>query len=180
MLIKNQKIIKSVLNPQKKQFAMVAFDSDTGFYYAMDGYRIVRIEPMEFHGAALPIFDINSKLPNYKLYFEDANKSQYKNITIPYTANQIEKWYKENLKAGNKKVYTFGERINIPNRRIWFGINPKFLIDAMRTTGSQIVSIPDKGNKIIIQGKGYVWIICPVACKDDYECNHYMTEILIK
>ena len=67
MLIKNQKIIKSVLNPQKKQFAMVAFDSDTGFYYAMDGYRIVRIEPMEFHGAALPIFDIKPSFKNNNL-----------------------------------------------------------------------------------------------------------------
>ena len=182
MLKKNQKIIKSVLRPQKEQFCKVAFDTETGFYYALDGFRIVRIEQAEFIGAEIPVFDIDTpkeKLPNYKRYIERANEVGYTELKIPYTPDQIDKWYSNNKKKKDRVPFALGMEIKGSYRKRWFGINPKFLTDAMRTTGSQIISVPDMGEQLVMQGNGYLWIICPVECKDDYPTNHHMTEINI-
>lgn len=180
MLKKNQKIINSVLRPQKEQLSKVAFDTETGFYYALDGFRLVRIEPAEFNNAEIPVFesDTNVTLPNYKKYCQDANEVEYTEVTIPYTIKQIKEWYKENQKRKERLPFTLGKKINGYKQSGWFGINPQFLIDAMETTGSNKISIPDRGASVVMQGKGYLWIIMSVLCKNEYEKNHKMTAII--
>lgn len=179
MTKKNQKIIMGTCNPDESNLAKVAFDTETGFYYAMDGYRLVRVEMTEFCGAEIPVFDDNDKvvLPNYKRYVEQANTTNYTMVEIPYTVAQIKKWRSANLKRKESLPFTFGIRINNPYRKVWFGINPKFLTDAMETTGNNRIYIPEKGSNFFMEGNGYLWIICAVECKDSFKSNHSMTEI---
>ena len=77
MTKKNQKIINGVLNKEKKNLSKVAFETDTGFYYATDGFRMVRIEVSEMCNAEIPLFTDKDKvvLPNYKRNYQTANGS---------------------------------------------------------------------------------------------------------
>ena len=183
MTKKNQKIINGVLRTDKKEFSKVSFDTDTGFYYATDGFRMVRIEIGEMCNSEIPLFTEEDKvtLPkNYINGYRDANKIEYTKVFIPYTVAQIKKWKSLNFKAGRKIPFTFGMKINYPyhcNRKGWFGIDTKYLIEAMETTGSQHIYVPNEGYQFLMEGKGYTWLICAVECKDDFECNKHMTEI---
>lgn len=182
MTKKNQKIINGILDKEKKNFSKVAFDTDTGFYYATDGFRMVRIEVSEMCNAEIPLFTDKDKvvLPNYKRNYQTANEIEYTKVLIPYTIAQIKKWKSANIKADRKVPFTFGMKINYPyrsNRKGWFGINPKYLIEAMETTGSQYIYVPNEGYQFFMEGNGYTWLICAVECKDDSEFNKHMTEI---
>lgn len=178
MLKKNAKIVMGTCNPTKENLKKVYFDPETGFYYAIDGYRLVRVEVTEMDTSLVEVFEDMHGAPNFANYFRRANEAQYTTVEIPYSAKQIDDWRKACNKKKDRLPFTFGIKGNSAfGRNWWVGINPKFLVDAMLTTGSQVIGIPDRGNMLVMEGNGYTWLIMPVECKDDYERNHTMTEI---
>ena len=178
MLKKNAKIIMGACNASRENLCKVYFDPDTGFYYACDGFRMLRIEPTEIDRKELSVFEDMRGAPNFKRYMECAADATYTDVEIPYYAKQIDDWRKSCNKRGKKMPFTLGVKGRNSRRTTWWiGINPKFLVDAMTTTGSNTISVPDKGNMLLMQGNGYLWLIMPVECKDEYEWNHSMTEI---
>lgn len=176
MLKKYEKIIKSVLNPIIERFANVYLSPDTGFYYATDGYRMVRFSgqpnelPVETEGNML-----NMCIHTYKT----AADTEYSALEIPYYLDQIKAWYKENKKSKKNLPFKLGVQVETSVGKHYIAINPKFLIEAMETTGSNKIMIPKTGQGLLVSGNGFDWIIMPVACKD-FESDKHMTEIPIE
>lgn len=179
MLKKNAKIVMGATNPTKENLKKVYFDPDTGFYYAADGFRVVRVDVTEMDTNLVEAFDDMRGAPNFKWYIEKAAKETYADVEIPYSVKQIDDWRKACNKAKKKMPFTLGVKMNF-SRPAWFGINAKFLTDAMTTTGSRIIYVPKRGSMMYMEGNGYLWLIMPVECKDDYEWNHTMTEIPVE
>ena len=46
----------------------------------------------------------------------------------------------------------------------------------METTKSNVVSVPEKGHMLLMQGNGFVWLIMPIALRGD-EKDKNMTDI---
>ena len=171
MLKKFEKIIKGVINLTHKQTKKAQFSPDTGFYYVTDGYRVVRFADKIND---LPLFEDGEKTYNCSRQYELVNEVEYDALEIPYTVEQIKAWRKENAKS--KIPFKLGTFVRTSLSSLWIGINPKFLIEAMETTGSNILFIPQKGKQLIMQGNGFDWIIMPVALQG-YESDKHMTEI---
>lgn len=167
---KEERIINSVLNPTKENLSKVGHAE--GYWYAMDGFRLVRFEqpPNE-----LPIFEENEQKPNYKYYFEDvANKEIQCTQKIPYSVEQIKAW----SKTHKGMAFELGVMAKISSRTcFWLGINPKFLVDAMTTTGSNEIKIPSKGAMLIIEGNGFTWLVMGIRMKTDQSIFSKMTII---
>jgi len=148
--------------------------TDGGFFYAMDGYRLVQFSDCSDD---LPLFTEEEKhlCPNYRRYVEDANRQLYsKTVEIPYKAEDIRRWHKRNLRHDKRIPFCLG--INaVNNRTRCFGINGSFLADAMETTKSNRIQIPDDFTSLMIQGNGFTWIIMPVMMEWARECNKTMT-----
>ena len=167
MLKKHETIMKRAMCPDKNDLAKVGFEN--GFYYAANGYLIVRSEDRP---STLPIFDDTENHPNYSKYFETACDVPYHDVTIPYTVQEIRDWIKDCRKRALRFPFKLGTR----DSTYWVGINPKFLADAMETTKSNVVSVPEKGHMLLMQGNGFVWLIMPIALRGD-EKDKNMTDI---
>lgn len=178
MLKKNIKVIKGVLNPRKDEMAKVGFVD--GNYYACDGFRLVRFAEY----VELPMFGNLEKHPNYLVVMRDAaDTSDWEIIVIPYTVKQIKDWFKKpnsttfiyddyKKKVTRNKAFYVGKTIEMTYSHEVKNveINPKFLIDAMETTGSNKIMVDSKG-KILIEGNGFTWLIMPIL-KDLDEIDH--------
>lgn len=165
MLKKYEKIIKGVLNPKKEQTAKAQFSNETGFYYITDGFRCVRFAE---NINDLPVCTENEKTYNIPRQYSQANEVEYKALEIPYTIQQIKNW----KKANKGKPFKLGATAN----RRWIGINPKYLIDAMETTGSNVLLIPKRGYVMLMQGNEIDWLIMPIQLQG-FERDKTMTEI---
>lgn len=174
MLKKFEKIINKVINPKHEQTKKLVFKD--GFYYATDGFRVVRFG-IENTIADAPVFEEGEKQYNCKREYEQANEIDYDSLEIPYTIEQIKAWVKETKKIHKGLRVPF--KLGTTTDRIWIGINPKFLIDAMETTKSNILFVPHKGKRLLMQGNGFVWLIMPVMLQG-YESDKHMTEIPIE
>lgn len=176
MLKKYEKIIKSVLNPKVERFANVYLSPETGFYYATDGYRMVRFseQPNE-----LPVETEGNTLNICTHTYKTAADTEYFALEIPYYLDQIKAWYKENKKSKKKLPFKLGVQVEISVGKHYIAINPKFLIEAMEITGSNTIMIPKTGLGLLISGNGFDWIIMPVVCKG-FESDKHMTEIPIE
>ena len=161
----NLKIIKGCLNSTQEKFSKVGYVD--GYYYATDGYRMVRCE----ENPELPTFTYREIHPNYK-YMMNTDK-EFTTINIPYTAKQVKEWYKEYKKksGGLKTPFVLGFK-----GRFWLGINPKFLIDAMETTGSSEIKCENGGASMVVEGNGFLWKIMAVALQG-WDKDKHMTEI---
>ena len=176
MLKKYEKIIKSVLNPKNEKFANVYLSPDTGFYYATDGYRMVRFsgQPNE-----LPV-ETEGKMLNMCIHtYETAADTEYFALEIPYYLDQIKAWYKENKKSKKNLPFKLGVQVKTSVGKHYIAINPKFLIEAMETTDSNTIMIPKTGQELLISGNEFEWIIMPIACKG-FKSDEFMTEIPIE
>lgn len=175
MLKKYEKIIKSVLNPKDERFANVYLSPDTGFYYATDGYRMIRFsgQPNE-----LPVKTEGNILNMCTRTYEIAADTEYSALEIPYYLDQIKAWHKENKKSKKNLPFKLGVQVQTSVGKHYIAINPKFLIEAMEITGSNTIMIPKTGQGLLILGNGFEWIIMPVVCKD-FESDKHMTEIQI-
>lgn len=174
MLNKFEKIIKKVINPNHEQTKKLVFTD--GFYYATDGFRVVQFG-VENTIADAPVFEENEKQYNCKRKYEQANETDYDSLEIPYTTEQIKSWVKETKKIHKDLKIPF--KLGTTAGRTWIGINPKFLTDAMETTGSNILFVPHKGKGLLMQGNGFAWIIMPIMLQG-YESDKHMTEIPIE
>lgn len=176
MLKKYEKIIKSVLNSKDERFANVYLSPDTGFYYATDGYRMVRFsgQPNE-----LPV-ETEGKMLNMCIHtYETAADTEYSALEIPYYLDQIEAWYKKNKKSKRNLPFKLGVQVETSVGKHYIAINPKFLIEAMEITGSNTIMIPKTGQKLLISGNGFEWIIMPAIC-EGFKSDKHMTEIPIE
>ena len=151
MLKKYEKIIKGVINPKNEQTSKAQFNADTGFYYITDGFRCVRFAE---NIKDLPLYKDGEKTYNIPRQYSQANEVEYKALEIPYTIRQIKNWGK----ANEGKPFKLGVTAN----RQWIGINPKFLTDAMETTGSNVLLIPKRGYVMLMQGNEIYWLIMPI------------------
>lgn len=165
MLKKFEKIIKGVFNPTKEQTAKAQFSNETGFYYITDGYRCVRFAE---NINDLPVYTEKENTYNVPREYSLANEVEYKALEIPYSIKQIKEW----KKANKNKPFKLGVTAN----RQWIGINAKYLIDAMETTGSNTLLIPKRGYVMLMQGNEIDWLIMPVALQG-FERDKTMTEI---
>lgn len=188
MLKKNIKVVKGVLNSRKDQMAKVGFVD--GNYYACDGFRLVRFAEY----VELPMFGNSEKHPNYLFMMrEAANTTDWETIFIPYTVQQIKDWFKKpnstafiydenKKKITRNKAFYVGKTVEMAysHKVMNVEINPKFLIDAMETTGSNEIKVDSKG-KILVEGNGFTWLIMPILQDvDDIDHNGKMTEIPIE
>lgn len=176
MLKKYEKIIKNVLNPKDERFANVYLSPDTGFYYATDGYRVVRFsgQPNE-----LPV-ETEGKILNMCMHiYKTAAGTEYSALEIPYYLDQIEAWYKKNKKSKRNLPFKLGVQVETSVGKHYIAINPKFLIEAMETTGSNKIMIPKTGQGLLVSGNGFDWIIMPIICKG-LKSDEFMTEIPIE
>ena len=176
MLKKYEKIIKSVLNSKDERFANVYLSSDTGFYYATDGYRMIRFseQPNE-----LPVETEGSTLNRCTHIYKTAADTEYSALEIPYYLYQIETWHKENKKSKKNLPFKLGVQVKTSVGEHYIAINPKFLIEAMETTGSNTIMIPKTGQGLLISGNGFDWIIIPIVFKG-FKSDKHMTEIPIE
>lgn len=163
----NIRIIKGCLCATKENLSKVGYVD--GYYYAMDGFRIVRCE----ENPELPIFSDREIHPSYAYTINSHLDRESTTIKIPYTVKQIKEWYKEYKKksGGLKTPFVLGFK-----GKFWLGINPKFLIDAMETTGSSEIKCVNGGSSIIVEGNGFLWIIMGIALQG-WEKDKTMTEI---
>lgn len=176
MLKKYEKIIKNVLNPKDERFANVYLSPDTGFYYATDGYRVVRFsgQPNE-----LPV-ETEGKILNMCMHiYETAAGTEYSALEIPYYLDQIEAWYKKNKRSKRNLPFKLGVQVETSVGKHYIAINPKFLIEAMETTGSNKIMIPKTGQGLLVSGNGFDWIIMFIICKG-LKSDEFMTEIPIE
>lgn len=171
MLKKHEKIIAKVLSPGRDQFAKIGYDKETGFFYATDGYRMVRIDAEHLASTCLPIFDefLGDKHPDYGKYIKPYADMEFETITIPYNLKTLKEWQADNDAHDRRIPFYLGKRLNGNSFTPYIGIDPRYLIDAIETTGSYDVLIPKKGMQLIMQGNGFLWIICPVQanCNED-------------
>ena len=176
MLKKYEKIIKSVLNSKDERFANVYFSPDTGFYYATDGYRIVRFseQPNE-----LSVETEGNTLNMCTRTYKTAADTEYSALEIPYYLDQIKAWHKENKKSKKNLPFKLGVQVKTYVGKHYIAINPKFLIEAMEITGSNTIMIPKTEQGLLISGNGFEWIIMPVRSQG-YESDEFMTEIPIE
>lgn len=171
MLKKYERIIKKMLNPEKEPLSKAQLSPDTGFYYVTDGFRIIRFADVIND---LSIFEDGEKYNDCTKWYKQANEVEYDALEIPYTIEQIKAWIKENKKS--KLPFKLGTFVKTSLSSHWIGINPKFLIEAMETTGSNILFIPHKGQMMIMKGNNFDWLIMPVALQG-FESDKHMTEI---
>ena len=168
MTKKNMKIISGVLNHTKTSMAKAGFVD--GYYYAMDGYRLVRCK----ENPELLVFGIGEHHPNYSFYikgYDDFGK--YTSIKIPYTVKQIKEWQKyiKKIDKSLKLPFKLGYK-----GKYWMGINAKFLTDAMETTGSNELFCPNDSGAMIMMGNGFVWAIMGIMLQG-FENDKHMTMI---
>lgn len=175
MLKKYEKIIKSVLNSKDERFANVYLSPETGFYYATDGYRIVRFseQPNE-----LPV-ETGRTLGECMHIYKTAADTEYSALEIPYYLDQIKAWHKENKKSKKNLPFKLGVQVETSVEKHYIAINPKFLIEAMEITDSNTIMIPKTGQGLLISGNGFDWIIMPIILQG-YESDKHMTEIPIE
>lgn len=176
MLKKYEKIIKSVLNPKNERFANVYLSPYTGFYYATDGYRMIRFseQPNE-----LPVETEGRILGECMHLYKTTADTEYSALEIPYYLDQIKTWHKENKKSKKNLPFKLGVQVETSVGKHYVAINPKFLIEAMEITGSNTIMIPKTGQGLLISGNGFDWIIMPIACKG-LKSDAFMTEIPIE
>ena len=169
MLKKYERIIKKSLCPDKADLAKIGFVD--GYYYAANGYVMVRCEERPND---LPIFGKSENHPNYLRYIEEAADASHYKVTIPYSPKQIRDWIKTYKKktGGLRRPFNLGAM----DSTYWVGINPEYLADALETTQTNEVWIPEQGHMILIQGNGFVWLIMPIALQG-FEKDKHMTEI---
>lgn len=177
MLKKYENIIRRLRNPQYPKTLKVRMAN--GFYYATDMFRAVRFEDRIND---MPLYADNECPLDYDKYFNEAAACEYDALEIPYTVSQIKAWCKEEKKKTrwSKISFKLGAFVkpNIIPR--WIAINTDFLIDAMKTTKSNIVHIPKKNSSMLLmQGNGFVWLVMPIIT-EGYESDKHMTEIEIK
>ena len=178
MLKKYERVIKRVLNstdPKKfPNLSKVGFIN--GFYYATDGYRMVRFEesPNE-----LPVFGDNENHPNYEVVARGKEKTDisYTELIIPYTVKQI-KAYRKATK-GMKIPFYLGAKVKSAYRGSKHGIaiNPVFLADAMELTGSNVLLIPEYGDCMLMIGNGFTFFVMGIWVQPDTTGYDSMTEI---
>lgn len=173
MLKKHENIITKMLSDRDIRTSKVGYHE--GFYYATDGYRIVR-----FHDRIdnVPIFKSTDKQFDYLQQYQTACEDDYDSIEIPYTIEQIKSWIKEYKKIDKTLVMPFklGGTIHLDGIPVWVGINPYYLIDAMETTQSNIIYIPHKGRVLLMKSEYFTWLISPIIMQG-YENGKRMTKI---
>lgn len=179
MTKKNMKIIQKILKSTNEKCQKIYFDNETGYYYGTDGYRMVRIDSREMNGAEIPMFDESEEHYNCATMVKNVADKNYTELFIPYTVEQIKEWNKNEKKNKRRTPFTLGVKCHTTlGSSFWIGINPTFLIDAIETTGSNYIQIPDTGCTMLMEGKGYLWLIMPIQC-EEWEHNKKMTEIEI-
>lgn len=173
MLKKHENIITKMLSDKDIRTSKVGYHE--GFYYATDGYRIVR-----FHDRIenVPMFKSTDKQFEYLQQYQTAYENDYDSIEIPYTIEQIKSWIKAYSKIDKTLIMPFklGETIHLDGIPIWVGINPYYLIDAMETTQSNIIHIPHEGRVLLMKNENFTWLISPIALQG-YEKDKHMTKI---
>ena len=173
MLTKHENIIVKMLSDKDIRTSKVGYHE--GFYYATDGYRIVR-----FHDRIdnVPIFKSTDKQFEYLQQYQKAYEDDYDSIEIPYTIEQIKSWIKKYKKKDKTLVMPFklGRTIHIDGIPVCVGINPYYLIDAMETTRSNIIHIAHEGRVLLMKGEYFTWLISPIALQG-YKKDKHMTEI---
>lgn len=173
MLKKNIKIIKGVLNPEKEQIAKIVYYG--GFYYACDGYRMVRFEELPDE---LPLFENNEPHFNVEFAMGGAAEQTYREFVVPYPIEVLKKWRTWLRKNKKREPYILGMSGETSNhRKHWFGINISFLIDAIETTGSYVIKVPEKFTGMLMEGNGFTWIIMPVDVKDGKDKGETVIDI---
>lgn len=162
MLKKNIKIIKGTLRPEKEEFSKVI--PYGGFYYTCDGFRMVRFKELPDE---LPLFKDNEPHFNVEFGILRAAEQIYREFVVPYPIEVLKKWrtwLRKNKKREPYRLGISGETSN--HRKHWFGIDITFLIDAIETTGSYVIKVPERYTAMLIEGNGFTWIIMPVDVKD--------------
>lgn len=162
MVKKNIKIIKGTLRPEKEKISKVI--PYGGFYYICDGFRMVRFE--EFPDE-LPLFENNEPHFNVEFPVRRASEQIYREFVVPYPIEVLKKW--RTWLRRNKRAEPY--RLGISGKTSygsehWFGINISFLIDAIETTGSYVIKVPERYTAMVMEGNGFTWIIMPVDVKD--------------
>lgn len=162
MLKKNIKIIKRTLNSEKEKFSKVIPYS--GFYYTCDGFRMVRFEELPDE---LPLFEDNEPHFNVEFGVLRAAEQTYREFVVPYPIEVLKKWRTWLRKNKKREPYILGMSGETSNHcKHWFGINISFLIDAIETTGSYVIKVPERYTAMLIEGNGFTWIVMPVDVKD--------------
>lgn len=162
MLKKNIKIIKGTLNSEKEKFSKVI--PYGGFYYTCDGFRMVRFEELPDE---LPLFEDNEPHFNVKFGILRAAEQTYREFVVPYPIEVLKKWRTWLRKNKKREPYILGMSGETSNHcKHWFGINISFLIDAIETTGSYVIKVPERYTAMLIEGNGFTWIVMPVDVKD--------------
>lgn len=162
MLKKNIKIIERTLNREKENLSKII--ADNGYFYAMDGYRMVRCEDIP---DGLPVFEKNESHPNAEVFMIRAAEQTYREFVVPYPLEVLKKWRTSLGKNKIKIPYMLGMsgKTSIGSEH-WFGINISFLIDAIKTTDSYVIKVPEKFTGMVMEGNGFTWLIMPVDVKD--------------
>lgn len=162
MLKKNIKIIERTLNREKENLSKII--ADNGYFYAMDGYRMVRCEDIP---DGLPVFEKNESHPNAEVFMTRAAEQTYREFVVPYPIEALKKWRTWLRKNKKREPYILGISGETSNhRKHWFGIDITFLIDAIETTGSYVIKVPERYTAMVMEGNGFGWIIMPVDVKD--------------
>jgi len=158
MLKKNIKIIKGTLRPEKEKLAKVVYHG--GFYYACDDFRMVRFEELPDE---LPLFEDNEPRFDVEFGVLRAAEQTYREFVVPYPIEVLKKWRtgkrKEPYRLGISGKTSYGSEH-------WFGININFLIDAIETTGSYVIKVPERYTAMVMEGNGFTWMIMPIDVKD--------------
>lgn len=162
MLKKNIKIIKGTLRPEKEKISKVI--PYGGFYYICDGFRMVRFEELPNE---LPLFEDNEPRFNVEFCVLRAAEQTYREFVVPYPIEVLKKWRTWLRKNKRKEPYRLGiSGKTSRGSEHWFGIDISFLIDAIETTGSYVIKVPENFTGMLIEGNGFTWIIMPVDVKD--------------
>lgn len=171
----NERIIKKALGKDKKHPELHKVGYQDGYWYATNGYVLVR---MENQPQLLPLFSDNEvRQPNYKFMMNNAAKEKYREIFIPYSVDEIKAWKTHIESQGKRMAFKLGEKINSCGMEIYLGVNPDFLIWAMKTTKSNEIKIPYDSKAMIMEGNNLTWLIMPIHLPDYYLNPETMTEI---
>lgn len=173
MLKKNIKIIKGTLRPEKEKLAKVV--SYGGFYYACDDFRMVRFEELPDE---LPLFEDNEPHFNVEFGVLRAAEQTYREFVVPYPIEVLKKWRTWLRKNKKREPYRLGiSGKTSRGSKHWFGINISFLIDAIETTGSYVIKVPERYTAMVMEGNGFTWIIMPVDVKDGKDKGETIIDI---
>lgn len=173
MLKKNIKIIKGTLRPEKEKISKVI--PYGGFYYICDGFRMVRFEELPNE---LPLFEDNEPRFNVEFSVLGAAEQTYREFVVPYPIEVLKKWRTWLRKNKKREPYILGMSGKTSRgSEHWFGIDISFLIDAIETTGSYVIKVPEKYTAMVMEGNGFTWFIMPVDVKDGKDRGETIIDI---